>query len=106
VQVRQNNNRVVSSLAVACGVLAGLAAGSHAAWAQSALGIEVLSSRAELVTGGDALVRISSPETPKVMVEGNDKSGAFRADQKNGWVGLVDGLKDGSNQLVVKAGGK
>jgi Tannase-like family of unknown function (DUF6351) len=106
VQVRQNNNRVVSSLALTCGVLAGLAAGSHAGWAQTALGIEVLSSRPELVTGGNALVRISSPETPKVIVEGNDKSGAFTADQKNGWVGLVDGLKDGSSQLVVKAGGK
>jgi hypothetical protein len=71
------------------------------------LSIEVLSSRPELVTGGDALVRIAgAASAPTVSVGGNDVSAAFKADAKGGWVGLVTGLKDGSNALAVKAGGK
>ena len=97
--------RLTASVAVVCGALAG------SAWAQTggqtAFGIEVLSSRPELVTGGDALVRISGTEAaPKVTVGTADVSGAFRPDPKGGWVGLVEGLKDGANQLVAKAGSK
>ncbi len=95
----------LASIVVAC-ALASFGAGPPTAAAQTALSIEVLSSRPELVTGGDALVRISSAEAPKVAVGGNDVSAAFRPDQKGGWVGLVEGLQDGRNQLVVKAGGK
>ncbi len=58
---------LTASFAVVCGALAG------SAWAQTggqaAFGIEVLSSRPDLVTGGDALVRISGAEAaPKVTV--------------------------------------
>ena len=107
----QNNTVRTTSFAVVCSVLAGFAAWSVTGWAQTAaqtaLAIEVLSSRPELVTGGDALVRISGAEAaPKVTVGASDVSGAFRPDQKGGWVGLVEGLRDGSNQLVAKAGGK
>jgi len=88
-------------------VLIGGAVAGTPAWAQSNLTIEVLSSRPELVTGGDALIRISgTPEAPKVNVGANDVSGVFKSDQKGGWVGLVAGLKDGTNQLVAKAAGK
>jgi len=94
--------RLTASCALVCGALAGFAA-----IAQTGLGIEVLSSRPELVTGGDALVRISGAEAaPNVMVGTSDVSGAFRSDPKGGWVGLVAGLRDGNNQLVAKAGGK
>jgi hypothetical protein len=101
----RNIARLTASFAVVCGALAG------SAWAQAggqaAFGIEVLSSRPELVTGGDALVRISGAEgAPKVTVGAADVSGAFRSDSKGGWVGLVEGLKDGANQLVAMAGGK
>jgi Tannase-like family of unknown function (DUF6351) len=100
----RNIARLTASFAIVCGALAG------SAWAQAgqtALGIEVLSSRPELVTGGDALVRISGAEAaPKVTVGAADVSGAFRPDSKGGWVGLVEGLKDGANQLVAKAGSK
>src|SRR5207247_628079 len=71
------------------------------------LSIEVLSSRPELVTGGDALVKISGVEAaPQVTVGGKDVSGVFKSDAKGGWVGLVAGLKDGDNALIVKAAGK
>ena len=107
--------RRTASFVVICGALAGFAALSQTGWAQtvpqstpqSTLGIEVLSSRPELVTGGDALVRISGADGAlRVTVGASDVSGAFRSDPKGGWVGLVEGLKDGANQLVVKAGGK
>jgi Tannase-like family of unknown function (DUF6351) len=93
---------VTASLAVVWGALAG-----SRAWADAGLAIEVLSSRPELVTGGNALVRISgAAEAPRVTVGGNDVSSAFRRDAKGGWLGLVDGLKDGANPLVAGAGGK
>ena len=72
------------------------------AWA---LDIQVLSSFPELVTGGDALVKITgSTATPSVTVGGTDVTAAFKADPKGGWVGLVTGLKDGDNVLTAKAG--
>lgn len=68
--------------------------------------VEVLSSRPELVTGGDALVKVTGASAaPTVTVAGRDVSAAFKSDSKGGYVGLVDGLKDGDNALVAKAGG-
>jgi hypothetical protein len=100
--MRGINWRLIAAVAVIGGAWCG-----YQASAQSNLTIEVLSSRPELVTGGDALVRISgASEAPKVNVGASDVSGAFKSDQKGGWVGLVAGLKDGSNQLVAKAAGK
>jgi hypothetical protein len=95
--------RLAASLAAICGALAG-----SQAWAQTAdrLALEVLSSRPQLVSGGDALVKISGAHgAPAVTIDGKDVSGAFKPDSKGGWVGLVDGLKDGDNRLVAKADG-
>ena len=100
--MKRNVWRLAASLVAICGALAG----SHAS-AQTAQGLtlEVLSSRPELVSGGDALVRIVGAHgAPAVTVEGKDLSGVFKSDAKGGWVGLVDGLKDGNNRLVAKAG--
>lgn len=95
--------RLTASVAFTCVALAG----SRVLAQTAALGIEVLSSRPELVSGGDALVRITgSAAAPFVAVGGNDVSGVFQSDAKGGWVGLVTGLQDGSNQLSVKASGK
>jgi Tannase-like family of unknown function (DUF6351) len=82
-------------------------AGAHAL-AQSAnrLTLQVLSSRPELVSGGDALIKIAGATgSPAVTVDGKDVSAAFKSDTKGGWIGLVAGLKDGDNRLVAKAGG-
>jgi uncharacterized tannase-like protein DUF6351 len=50
------------------------------------LSIEVLSSRPELVTGGDALVRITgAASAPTVSVSGTDVSAVFKSDPKGGW---------------------
>jgi hypothetical protein len=68
--------------------------------------IEILSSFPELVTGGDALVRITGiSAAPSVTVDGAGVWAAFTADRNGAWIGLVDGLADGRNTLVVADGG-
>ena len=92
--------RLAASFAVVYGTLTGVQA-----WGQG-LSIEVLSSFPELVTGGDALVKITGASTaPNVTVGGRDVSAAFVFDGSGGWIGLVDGLVDGDNALAVLAGG-
>jgi hypothetical protein len=93
--------RLAASLAAICGGLA-----SAQAWAQG-VDVEVLSSFPELVTGGDALVKVSGTSgAPSVTVGGRDVSGAFVADASGNWIGLVDGLADGDNALSVAGGGQ
>jgi hypothetical protein len=104
VQLASNVARV-TSIAVLC-ALASFGGAPRTVTAQTTLSIEVLSSRPGLVTGGDALVGVSGTEAPKVTVGASDVSAAFRPDQNGRWVGLIEGLKDGANQLVAKAGGK
>jgi hypothetical protein len=94
-------NRKGMRLAAATAALYGAMAGMSA-WA---LEIQVLSSFPELVTGGDALVKITgTTAAPTVMLAGADVSAAFKADPKGGFVGLVTGLKDGDNALAARAG--
>jgi hypothetical protein len=95
-----------------------LAAGS-AVPAQSAerapagapLTIEVLGNRADLVSGGDALIDIGVPagvdvSKLRVTLDGRDVSGAF-AHRANGRVqGLVDGLRVGENEVVARVPGR
>jgi Tannase-like family of unknown function (DUF6351) len=73
------------------------------------LTIVTLSSRADLVSGGDTLVEIRSAAgaSAKVSVTVNDRdvSRAFHANaERKSIVGLVEGLKVGRNALVAKAG--
>ena len=90
--------------AAICGTAAALQA-----FAQSpnALSIEVLSSRPDLVSGGDALVRITGTgQAPSVSVGGRDVSASFKASADGAWLGLVEGLSDGDNQLVARDGSR
>jgi hypothetical protein len=73
------------------------------------LTIATLSSRAALVSSGDALVEIRSAAgaSAKVSVTVNDRdvSAAFHADVgRKSLVCLVDGLRVGRNAIVAKAG--
>src|SRR5262249_58995519 len=95
----------LAPIAFICGV-ASFGGEPRTAWAQTALSVEVLSSRPELVTGGDALIRIMAPEAPQVTIGARDVSAAFRRDQKGGWIGLVEGVQDGGDQPIPKARGK
>src|SRR4051812_21464353 len=73
-----------------------------AAPAAAAPSIRVLSSRADLVTGGDALVQIAGvdPATARVSAGGRDVSDAFAGRS----TGLVRGLPLGRTVLSVRDG--
>src|SRR5438477_8556336 len=93
-----NARRLLASIAFASGA-------ALASQAFAAISIQVLSSMPQLVTGGDALVKISGATAqPNVTVGGADVSAAFKADAAGNWVGVVTGLKDGDNALAAKAG--
>ena len=72
------------------------------------LGIEVLGNRADLVSGGDALVRLRVPTTKglRVDVGGRDVTRAF-AKRADGQVdGLLTGLRVGRNVVRARVGGQ
>ncbi len=74
------------------------------------LSVAVLSSRPDMVSGGDALIEIKLPPAVparalQVTLNGRDVSKAFHADTaRHSLSGLVDGLRNGRNSLVAKAG--
>ncbi|HEY6363140.1 MAG TPA: DUF6351 family protein [Vicinamibacterales bacterium] len=79
-------------------------------YAQQGPQFRVLSSRPDLATGGDALVRIDLPAGTaatdvKVTVNGTDVTPALRAD-RGGLIGLVTGMANGSNTLTATARGR
>ncbi len=68
--------------------------------------ITTLSNRADLVSGGDALVEIKLPpvgsaSTLKVDLNGTDVTSAFTTRSDGRIVGLVTGLKDGANTITA-----
>jgi len=76
----------------------------------AALVLAVLSSRPDMVSGGDALIEIKLPpavsaQKLEVTLNGRDVTQAFRENAaRRSLTGLVDGLRDGRNALVAKAG--
>jgi hypothetical protein len=98
----RNIHRLALSAAALCTILS---SSNSSAQSQNTLSLDVLSSRPQLVSGGSALVRITGTATaPAVALDGKDVSGAFKSDNKGNWIGLVEGLRDGDNRLVAKAG--
>ena len=76
--------------------------------ADAALSVDVLSNRADLVSGGDALVAIDLPsgtDATKVTValDGRDVTGQFASRPDGRFEGLVTGLADGPNVLTATA---
>jgi hypothetical protein len=85
------------------------------AWANeggSNLEIVTLSNRADLISGGDALVEVRVPKqvslsAVKVKLNGHDITSSFKADAAARTLrGLVTGLVEGPNDLVAVDGGK
>lgn len=76
--------------------------------AATAVELDVLSSRADSVTGGDALLRVRLPEGSdtsrvRVAVNGRDTGAAFAADPAaHTLTGLVEGLVLGRNVVTVR----
>ena len=104
--------------ALACGALAGaIPAYGHddgdRHHGDNKFRIEVLSSKPYLVSGGDALVRVTVKEKEvglgavHIELNGHDVTGAFKADAgARTLTGLVSGLRNGENELSVDAKGK
>jgi len=93
--------------------LAGLFTAS--AWADqggSTLEIATLSNRADLISGGDALVEVRVPRDislsrVKVKLNGKDITASFKANAATRTLrGLVTGLVEGRNDLVADPDGK
>jgi hypothetical protein len=79
----------------------------------SEFGIEVLSSRPDTVSGGDALVRVTvhrkhvRMSDVRIELNGADVTGAFTANQAQGTLtGLVTGMRVGRNRLEVEERGR
>src|SRR3954470_13266471 len=90
---------VLGCVAAVAGLV--LAAPAVAVAAKGDLAIEVLSNRADLLSGGDALVRIDGAGSAPVAVDvdGRDISSAFSGRT----TALVTGLADGPNELTAAA---
>ncbi|RZU03238.1 hypothetical protein EV645_7264 [Kribbella rubisoli] len=68
--------------------------------------LEILSSRPDKITGGDALVHVDgADDNVHVMLNGKDVSSVFTADG-HGLTGLVGNLSLGSNVLQAESGGR
>jgi len=71
--------------------------------------IVVLSNRADLISGGDALVEIKWPTrvraaAEKITLNGASVASAFAQRPNGRYMGLVTGLKDGDNVLAASSG--
>ena len=91
----------------AAAVMAACLGGGTAHSASGVQALEVLSNRADLISGGDALVaaRLAdgiNPATVRVDVDGIDVTGAFALRPRGRLEGLVTGLKVGANTLTVR----
>jgi hypothetical protein len=68
--------------------------------------IKVLSTRADLVSGGDALLELKLPnpadaQSVRVTVNGADVTAQFAMRANGRYQGLVTGLREGANELVA-----
>ena len=75
--------------------------------ARAALSVETMSTRPDMVTGGDVLVRVSGAAPPSIVVrvDGRDVTASFTA-RGQGVTGLVSGLDVGPHTLIATAGGQ
>lgn len=98
--------RLAAALFAAALLAQGCAGGGEA------LSLQTVGNRADLISGGQALVRVhlpkaASPDDARLSLNGNALDGALQpAPDGDGYLVLVSGLSDGKNQLVARAGGK
>lgn len=93
-------------------VAIGLAVAGVAQAKPADLTVEAVSNRADLVSGGDVLVRVTLPkgDAPRgavLALNGKALNGALHpAPDGKGWLALVGGLKDGANMLTLRSNGQ
>jgi hypothetical protein len=102
--------RLSSSVVIRATVML-LAAGAAVHAQTNGLQLRALSSRPDLVTGGDALVRVDVPAggavaDVQVLLNGTDVTAQLRADTSgHSLTGVIAGLAPGSSQMVATVGG-
>ena len=106
---QRNIGSAAAAVLLAAGTPAGVVTG--AAQAAGEIEVTVLSGRPDMVSGGDALLRIDvpadvAPSDVRVAVNGVDATGAFRAAaEARRLTGLVDGLPLGASEVSVTVAG-
>jgi len=100
---------LIAAFAASAAIAAGLATAPTTA-ATPPPEIRVLSNRADLISGGDALVEIKWPSgantaSAKVAVDGADVTASFARRPNGRYMGLVTGLKNGENVLTARIAG-
>ncbi|HSC90777.1 MAG TPA: DUF6351 family protein [Gaiellaceae bacterium] len=94
----------------ACALAAPTLSGSAVSSIDDAGGVReitVVSNRADLISGGDALVSVdllASPRAVRVELNGTDVTNAFAIRPNGRFEGLVTGLAEGKNVLHVRPG--
>ena len=100
--------RAILAAGIATGIGIGIASGDGTV--DEAYKIRVLSSRPDMITGGDALVGIAATQNAdvselRVFLDGTDVTDAFRPSSPGVLVGLVDGIAGSGNLGLVTADG-
>src|SRR5437762_5137070 len=72
------------------------------------LGIQVLSNRADLISGGEAYVEITEPadhhaDHLQVLLDGKDISQTFARRDNGRILGLVEGMSNGTHTMAARA---
>src|SRR5512144_2173949 len=95
----------------ACALATVVAAAAPGDAAAQSLGLEAVSNRADLVSGGDVLVRVTLPmnvgaNQSVLMLNGQPLANPLHAaPDGKGYLALVSGLALGHNSLMLAAGG-
>lgn len=98
------------ALAAAAAAALGACGGSGGHGPTEPVQISTLDNRADLVSGGDALVEVRVPagsnaDALKIQLNGSDVTAAFTAQTASGRKGLLQGLVNGRNVIVAEAPG-
>ena len=98
---------VSTTILIACGGDGSDAATSAPSLPKSVGTLKVVSNRPDLVSGGDALVEVIpdpgvNPSGLKIDVGGTDVTAAFAQRSNGRFMGLVTGLRNGTNLLSAK----
>ncbi|MCU1460107.1 MAG: N-acetylmuramoyl-L-alanine amidase [Acidimicrobiales bacterium] len=94
-------------LGLVIALLAGVIPVALGAGPPAAVQVRVLSNRADLVSGGDALTEVVlppavSPSSVRVTLNGGDVTGAFAQRADHRYEGLLTGLRLGTNLVVAR----
>lgn len=115
-QLRDQAPRRAMALMLALGIAAcgnsqsPAAARSSASGAAATAAIKVLSNRADLISGGDALVEVDPPagtssSALRITLNGRDVTQQFGTSAGGQFMGLVTGMVNGSNTIAADAPG-